>query len=535
LRGKIERRKSGCEIVQAKIYTINEYYEKVGKRFPIYPLTTGLTNSFLIKIVKCILENMDKPNDYISADMRRRQNLISYEKALKGIHFPESDKQYKEARERMVFDEFFRYTIVFHLLKEQEKRKSHFTFTMKPELAEFRKHLPFEMTSSQKRVYEEVVSDLCGKTVMNRLIQGDVGSGKTIIAVMVLLLAAKNDTQGAFMVPTEVLAAQHFHSLRTYLEPYGVRIGLLTGSQTAKEKRTTHQMIRDGSLDIVVGTHAVIQDKVVFHNLSVVITDEQHRFGVKQRDHLYGKGREPHVLAMSATPIPRTLALMMYGDMDLSVIDCLPEGRLPIKNCVVGKEYRRTAYHFIQSEVKKGHQAYIICPMVDESDTMELASVTVYAQELKDVFRGEVRIGSLHGKMKGSEKNRIMNDFAAGIIDVLVSTTVIEVGIDVKNATVILIENAERFGLAGLHQLRGRVGRGKEQSYCILMTETEEEEAKSRLNILAHSNDGFVIASEDLKLRGQGDLLGVRQSGETLFKIADIFEDAEILKRHMKK
>lgn len=333
------------------------------------------------------------------------------------------------------------------------------------------------------------------------------------------------------MVPTEVLANQHYRSLCDWLEPLGVRVGLLTGSLTAKEKREGRERLALGMWDIVVGTHAIIQDNVLFQNLALVITDEQHRFGVKQRESLFQKGREPHVLAMSATPIPRTLALILYGDMDLSVIDERPAERLPIKNCVVNTGYRPNAYRFMKNQIDAGHQVYIICPMVEESEEMELENVTIYTEELRGIFPTSVCIEGLHGKMKAIEKETIMSRFSEGEIDILVSTTVIEVGIDVPNATVMMIENAERFGLAQLHQLRGRVGRGKSQSYCILMTGQESKDSRERLQILADSNDGFFIAQEDLKLRGQGDLFGIRQSGEQIFALADIFEDAEILQQ----
>jgi len=346
---------------------------------------------------------------------------------------------------------------------------------------------------------------------------------------MALYLTVCNGGQGAFMVPTEVLASQHFASLQKMLGPFGVRIGLLTGSLTAKQKREGKKMLAAGEWDVVVGTHAIVQDNVQFHDLALVITDEQHRFGVRQRELLSEKGTEPHVLAMSATPIPRTLALVLYGDMDLSVMDERPADRLPVKNCVVGTEFRPNAYHFMKEQIDLGHQIYIICPMVEENEESELESVMIYADRLREGFRGAVSVDSLHGKMKPQEKSEVMERFAEGKTDILVSTTVIEVGIDVPNATVMMIENAERFGLAQLHQLRGRVGRGAAQSYCILMYGRESKEGKERLSILAQSNDGFKIAEEDLKLRGQGDFFGVMQSGDKLFKLADIYEDAKIL------
>ena len=366
---------------------------------------------------------------------------------------------------------------------------------------------------------------------MNRLIQGDVGSGKTIIAVLALLETACNGFQGALMVPTEVLARQHYESMLSLFEENGIekQVVLVTGSMTAKEKRTAYEKIASHEADIIVGTHALIQEKVVYDKLALVITDEQHRFGVSQREMLGDKGDEPHILVMSATPIPRTLAIIIYGDLDISIIDELPANRLPIKNCVVDTSYRSTAYSFIKGEVAAGRQAYVICPMVEASEMIEAENVLDYSKKLQSALPG-ISVEYLHGKMKAREKNAIMERFAAGEIKVLVSTTVVEVGVNVPNATVMMIENAERFGLAQLHQLRGRVGRGKHQSYCILVDGSGQEGTRERLTILSKSNDGFYIASEDLKLRGPGDIFGLRQSGDLEFKLADIFTDANILK-----
>ena len=433
------------------------------------------------------------------------------------------------ARNRLVFDELFLYFLALNYIKKKGKSESVHLVIPKEEVGKMINELPFSLTNAQQRVYEEIVGDMGSGFVMNRLVQGDVGSGKTIVAVLALYQIVLNGGQGAFMVPTEVLANQHYRSLSELLGSRGVKIGILTGSMTAKQKREGKEALASGEWDIVVGTHAIIQDGVTFLNLSLVITDEQHRFGVKQRESLFCKGREPHVLAMTATPIPRTLALILYGDMDLSVIDERPANRLPVKNCVVNTTYRPAAYRFMKEQIDAGRQIYIICPMVDESEESDLENVTIYTEELRDIFPPSVRITGLHGKMRPKEKEEIMEGFVRGETDILVSTTVIEVGIDVPNATVIMIENAERFGLAALHQLRGRVGRGDCQSYCILMTGKDSKESSDRLSVLAGSNDGFYIAREDLKLRGQGDLFGVRQSGEQIFILADIFHDAALL------
>ena len=391
--------------------------------------------------------------------------------------------------------------------------------------------LPYKLTDSQKKVWEEIRADLQGTSVMNRLVQGDVGSGKTIIAILALLMTAANGYQGALMAPTEVLARQHFEKMTQMAKTYDLPFVpvLLVGSMTAKEKRDCCERIAMGMANVVIGTHALIQERITYRNLALVVTDEQHRFGVRQREALAEKGLDPHVLVMSATPIPRTLAMILYGDLHISVINELPSNRLPIKNCVVGHSYRKTAYQFMQKEIANGRQVYIICPMVEAGEMEGLENVTDYAGKLKTAFPADVQISSLHGRMKPAEKTRIMEAFARGDIDILVSTTVIEVEIDVPNATVILIENAERYGLAQLHQLRGRVGRGKEQSYCIFVSASTQKDTLERLSVLNKSNDGFYIAGEDLKLRGPGDLFGVRQSGSMNFRLGDIYQDASVL------
>ena len=403
-------------------------------------------------------------------------------------------------------------------------------YVERTECIEFINSLPYKLTNAQLRVWNEIRNDMISGRVMNRLVQGDVGSGKTVIAALALLLNAKNGYQGALMVPTEVLAKQHYESLSEMCSKYGVNVTLLTGSMTAKEKKAEYEIIKNHQTDIIIGTHALIQEKVEYDNLGLVITDEQHRFGVNQRKAIAEKGADCHTIVMSATPIPRTLSMILYGDMDISVIDEIPAKRLPIMNCVVGQSYRTTAYAFILKEIRKGHKAYIICPMIEENEDSGLENVTDYYLKLSEIMPQDVHIDILHGKMKPKEKNEVMERFREKDTDILISTTVIEVGIDVPLATVMFIENSERFGLAQLHQLRGRVGRSDLQSYCIFMTSDERPEIMERLNVLNNSNDGFYIASQDLKLRGPGDMFGVRQSGEAYFEVADIYNDADVLK-----
>lgn len=531
LRGRIVNRNGMLEMQQPKMITRQEYANMVGKLQPVYPLTAGLTNNAVAKAVSTALAGAELNGDFLPADIRRTYNLIQWKKAISSIHFPKNKEDCIEARKRLVFDEFFLFGLAMNQLKRtKHKKKSQFILSDYEKAGKLIKKLPYELTAGQKKAWDEIKEDVSSGNVMNRLIQGDVGSGKTIIAILVLLLAVSSGYQGAIMVPTEVLAKQHYESFTELLEEFGIRIGLLIGSLTASAKKKVYAELKSGEIDIVIGTHALIQEGVKFNNLAVVVTDEQHRFGVRQREAFSEKGNEPHMLVMSATPIPRTLAIILYGDLDVSVIDVLPTGRLPIKNCVVGTNYRTQAYTFMQKEIDAGHQVYVICPMVEESENMEAENVTDYAEILRQKMSPDVRIEYLHGKMKAATKNDIMERFASHQIDILVSTTVIEVGINVPNATVMMIENAERFGLAQLHQLRGRVGRGSFQSYCIFMAGNTSKETMQRLSILGESNDGFYVAEQDLKMRGPGDFFGIRQSGELDFKLADIYQDADLLK-----
>ena len=532
-RGKIVRRKGKLEMEHPEIFTPAAYEEVLHNMQPVYRLTAGLTNKTLTKLVRQVLEDPSLRTEYLPEEIREEFHLADINFALSSIHFPENMEELLTARKRLVFDEFLIFILSVQLLKEKtEETENHFPMKMTWTTEEVIERLPYSLTGAQMNTWHEIERDLAGRSLMSRLVQGDVGSGKTIIAFLAMILAGENGYQSALMVPTEVLARQHYEAFRNLAGEQGlaVRAVLLTGSATAKEKREIYEEIKSGSADVIIGTHALIQEKVEYRTLGLVITDEQHRFGVKQREALTTKGNPPNVLVMSATPIPRTLAIILYGDLDISVIDELPARRLPIKNCVVDTSFRPKAYSFIEKQVREGRQAYIICPMVEESEGLEAENVIDYTAKLRNVLPENIRVEYLHGKMKAADKNHIMEEFAAGSVQVLVSTTVVEVGVNVPNATVMMVENAERFGLAQLHQLRGRVGRGEYQSYCIFIQGNKEETTSKRLDILNKSNDGFYIAGEDLKLRGPGDLFGIRQSGILEFRIGDIFNDADVLK-----
>lgn len=532
-RGLIQQRGIHKIMEQPRMFTWDEYQKKTGRLLPRYALTKGLTNQTVQKSVAQALEYYPPEKEYLPQVILQKYPMLSHREAVYALHFPESREELLTARNRMVFEEFFSFLLVLRKNKElAAKTENHFPMYETADTVRFLEQLPFPLTKAQKKVWGELREDMGSPYAMNRLIQGDVGSGKTILAVLALLMCAANGYQGAMMAPTEVLAVQHFETISGYVKKYGIafRPVLLTGSMTAKEKREAYAKIASGEANLIIGTHALIQEKVEYSSLALVVTDEQHRFGVRQRETLAAKGSEPHVLVMSATPIPRTLAIILYGDLKVSVIDELPANRLPIKNCVVGTSYRPKAYEFIAKEVAAGRQAYVICPMVEEGESEDMENVVDYTEKLRAVLPPSVQVAYLHGKMRPADKNRIMEEFAAKEIDVLVSTTVIEVGINVPNATVMMVENAERFGLAQLHQLRGRVGRGEFQSYCIFISTSDTKETMERLQILNHSNDGFHIASEDLKLRGPGDIFGIRQSGEFAFVLGDIYTDANILK-----
>ena len=517
---------------QPVVYEVQKYEAIRDTLQPVYSVTSGVTNNLIVKTIKETLSHDTLLSDYLPKDIRHRYGFCEYNYAMKQIHFPDDFDALVEARRRLVFDEFFLFIMgMRYQNKKQQKDKNEFEFTDDAFIDGLIEKLPYELTGAQKKTIDEIKQDIKSPYVMQRLIQGDVGSGKTIVAFLLMAWASKCGYQSAIMAPTEVLANQHYETFCSLVSQFGLDspVVLLTGSMTAKQKREAYARLENEKNALIIGTHALIQEKADFSNLSLVITDEQHRFGVKQRESFSDKGRKPHILVMSATPIPRTLAIIIYGDMDISVINEVPAKRLPIKNCVVGTNYRQTAYQFIAGQIAEQSQVYVVCPMVEESETLDVTNVTEYVDTMRANLPAGTRIEMLHGQMRAEEKNEIMKRFSEGEIDVLVSTTVIEVGVNNPNATVMMVENAERFGLAQLHQLRGRVGRGKKQSYCIFINGKESEESMERLRVLENSNDGFFIASEDLKLRGPGDFFGIRQSGDALFELADIYNHADML------
>ena len=524
--------KDGRVMMEQAEYCSEQAYPARTETFqPVYPLTAGLSNTLVRKSLKTLFETY-KAEEYLPDHVRQYYGLMEEDQALYTVHFPESAQVLEEARNRIIFDEFFRFFGALSMVRDrEEKALNHHIIPMDDRVRSFIDQLPFRLTGAQQSALADIREDLSGTTAMNRLVQGDVGSGKTIIAIIVMYACAMAGGQAVMMAPTEVLASQHYETVSRALNDKGIRIALLTGHSRAGEKRRILEGCRTGEIQIVVGTHAVLEDDLAFRDLALVITDEQHRFGVRQRSRLTAKGRHPHVLVMSATPIPRTLAIILYRGLDVSIMREGPASRLPIRNSVVGEAWRPSAWNFMKKQVSLGHQCYVICPMIAGDEDTGLQNVEEYTERLQAAMPASIKTASLNGRMKSEEKNETMEAFAAGQIDILVSTTVIEVGIDVPNATVMMIENADRFGLAQLHQLRGRVGRGKDQSYCIFMSGTEDQDAMKRLDIIGHSNDGFEIADQDLKLRGPGDFFGTRQSGTMQFALGDIYANADIMKK----
>ena len=530
--GKVIKKGNEFGMEQPAIIKPDDYRKMMTSLQPVYPLTKGLTSKAISKQVEKVLQEFQDIPDCFSYDFLKEYQLTDKKSAIKGIHFPKTQEEFLSARKRLVFEEFYQF---FYQLKRQiqnrQDEKSGYPMIETAETQRFLLTLPYALTNAQINAFNEIKQDLCSGYEMNRLLQGDVGSGKTIVAILSMLLCVTNGYQSALMAPTEVLATQHFKEIVEFTNKYHLpfKAALLTGSTSVKQRREILSGLKSGEINAVIGTHALISEDVEYYKLGLVITDEQHRFGVNQREEFQKKGKRAHVLVMSATPIPRTLACLLYADLQISVIDEMPQNRKKILSCVIPSQKRASAFHHIYEQIKAGHQAYIICPMIEENEDANLENVHDYPKKLKEYFPAEVRIGVLHGRMKNAQKNQIMHQFETHNIDILVSTTVIEVGINVPNATVIMIENAERFGLAALHQLRGRVGRGEFQSYCIFMDSAMKDEKNERLKVLEKSTDGFFIANEDLRLRGPGDILGIRQSGEMLFKIGDIFQDRDLM------
>ena len=497
---------------------------------PRYPLTAGLSNTVLHKLVRQALAICPMPEEILPESICQTYGILPAERAYMAIHEPASMEEAEMAKKRLIFEEFFVFSAGLALMRAARAEKKVPAYE-NLDLRDFEAALPFTLTGAQKRAAAEICRDLSRGAPMNRLVQGDVGSGKTMVAAAAAYLAVKNGKQAALMAPTEILAEQHFAGLSRLLEPLGMKVCLLTGSLTPKRKREIRETIADGSVDLVIGTHALVSDATVFRDLGLVITDEQHRFGVAQRSKLSAKGEDPHTLVMSATPIPRTLALLMYGDLEVSILDELPPGREPVDTFLVGESYRPRINAFIRKHVAEGHQCFVVCPAVEENGELDIKSAEVWAQTLQETVFPDLRIALLHGQMKGPDKEAVMASFAKGGADVLVATTVIEVGVDVPNATLMVIEDADRFGLSQLHQLRGRVGRGKSKSYCILTSHNKNPDTLQRLKALCKTNDGFKIAEEDLQMRGPGDFFGSRQSGLPVFRVASLSCDLQTLKQ----
>ena len=496
---------------------------------PIYPLTAGISNATMIKTIRQAMAVCDTPKEIIPEEIRKQYGILPAQRAYQTIHMPVSLAEAELAKRRLIFEEFFVFSAGLSLMRASRAQKTVAPY-VKGDLTAFTSAVPFGLTGAQRRAIGEVLSDMQSGKPMNRLLQGDVGSGKTMVAAASAYLTVQNGQQAALMAPTEILAEQHFAGLSKILTPLGVRVGLLTGGMTQKEKREIREAMASGNVDLVIGTHALISEGSAFLNLGLVVADEQHRFGVAQRSALAAKGTAPHLLVMSATPIPRTLALIMYGDLDVSILDELPPGRQKVDTFLVGEKMRARVNAFIRKQAEEGHQSFVVCPAVEEAEELDIKAATVWAETLQQTVFPDLRVALIHGQMKSSQKEEVMASFAAGNADILVATTVIEVGVDVPNATLMVIEDADRFGLSQLHQLRGRVGRGSAKSNCILTSRSTNAETLARLKALCNTNDGFQIAEEDLRLRGPGDFFGSRQSGLPVFRVANLACDLKTLK-----
>ena len=530
--GKVKKNGRFVELNSCELEYLSASPKNIGKLVPVYPLSYGVTNKDIMNTVRMVFENKDiKIPEYMPEYILKKYRLCGIEYAIKNIHFPKDKESLKIALYRLIFEELLVLQLGLFMYKGGSSDEKGILFKRDQRLDEVLESLPFSLTRAQNRALNEIIDDMCSEKVMNRLVQGDVGSGKTVVALLALAECVFNGYQGALMAPTEILAQQHYESFTETFEDIGINVELLTGSVTKKQKEGILQRAKDGEIDILIGTHALIEDNVEFKNIGLVITDEQHRFGVRQRGKLSSKGESPDILVMTATPIPRTLALILYGDLDISIIDELPPGRQPIETIAVEKKKRDKVYNsLVRREVDKGRQVYIVCPLVEESETLDITSATETAEEIKRDFFPDLRVGLLHGKMKPSEKDTIMTAFKNHELDILVSTTVIEVGVNVPNSTLMIIENAERFGLAQLHQLRGRVGRGKHQSYCVLIYGSNSEVCRKRMSIMEETNDGFKISEKDLEIRGPGEFFGTMQHGVPELKVANLFKHMKILK-----
>lgn len=530
--GKVKKEFKSIELSSCEVEFLTNSPKNTCKIMPIYPLTYGVTNKDVMGIIKTALSDSNlEIKEYLPKRIIEKYKLCSIDYAIKNMHIPSSKEALKIALYRIVFEEFLILQLGLFTFKNGIEDIEGIKFKKNKILDNIVSSLPFKLTGAQDRALKEIIEDMNSNNVMNRLVQGDVGSGKTVVALLALSYCVLNGYQGALMAPTEILAEQHYISLTDTLKDFGMNVELLVGSLTKKQKEKVLDKVKNNEVDILIGTHALIEDKVEFNKLGLVITDEQHRFGVRQRNKLSSKGDNPNILVMTATPIPRTLALILYGDLDISIIDELPPGRKPIETIAIDKKKRDNVYNsFVRTEVEKGRQVYIVCPLVEESEAIEAKSALNLVEELKTEYFSDLRVGLLHGKMKGSEKDYIMKSFKNKELDILVSTTVIEVGVNVPNATLMIIENAERFGLAQLHQLRGRVGRGSHKSYCILIYASKSDVCKQRMSIMEETNDGFKISEKDLEIRGPGEFFGTRQHGIPELKVANIFKHMKILK-----